>query len=46
MDKWGGGSRGGGQGGCGQRSKVFVKIIKNVFGVRGLGVGLGGSGWM
>ena len=42
---------GGGQGGCEQRIKVFVKIQKKYF-FRGVGRGLGrgglvgGSGWM
>ena len=41
---WGGGGRvegGGGQDGCEQRIKVFVKIQKNIF----WGDGVGGSGW-
>ena len=41
---------GGGQGGCEQRIKVFVKIQKKKLGGGGVGqagVGLvGGSGWM
>ena len=50
MDKWGGGGRvgeRGGQGGCEQRIKVFVKIKKkNIFRGGGVGVGSGaGEGW-
>ena len=47
MDKWGGGSsRGGGQGGCGRRSEVFVKIKKKGFRGQVVGgrVGVGGQG--
>ena len=46
---WGGGSGWlwGGQGGCEQRIKVFVKIQKTIWGGSGRGgvSGKGGSGW-
>ena len=44
---WGGGRVGfGGQGRCGQRSEVFVKIQKQIVGGGGSGWGVGVTGWM